>query len=49
MSKTKELIDSLHGNGGDDYENQYHLEALRQEEEWLQFIEQLELSKKQTT
>lgn len=43
MSKTKELLDRLHSNG-DDYEKQHHLEALRQEEEWLAFVEQLELS-----
>ena len=42
MSKTKTLVELLR-NDGDDYANQFHLEALRQEEEWLNFVNELEL------
>ena len=42
MSKTKTLVELLQSNG-EDYANQYHLEALKQEEEWLQFVQELEL------
>ena len=45
MSKTKTLVELLR-NDGDDYEKQYHLEAVRIEEEWLTFINELELEEK---
>ncbi len=42
MSKTKTLVELLRSNG-EDYEKQYHLEAVRIEEEWLNFVKELEL------